>query len=223
MFNSRDEADKNAGSTRYATTRSSRFYPGASVEPSRRQLIDRLGLDIDNVTVDDIVTSMAGAYTGIFYALIDLITQRWGAEAAREVASALGRTNGERNLRQWLDSRNESQGSPELMAAFQDYQHAMRGPDHAAAVSRYDDDEAVVDRPRCAWHTRRPEGTESFCKYVSQGIIAGYGAADPALEEVRIAQCMSWDDNVCQHQFRYVRSQDDAEPSEARAVWRRNS
>jgi hypothetical protein len=191
------------------------------VERDREVLIEKLALDIDKVGVDDIVVSLAGAYTGLFYALINLITERWGADAAQELARQLGRRNGERNLTQWLKSRDEPSGSPALMAAFQDYQHAMRGPDHAAAISDYDDDKATVDRDRCAWHSRRPDGTTSYCRFVSEGIIEGYGAADPGVSEIRIQQCMSWGDAGCRHEFWYSRPDHDPEREHPRARWQR--
>jgi hypothetical protein len=204
----------------YAPTRSSRFYPGAALSPERKQRILDFDLELDEATIDDILFNTAAAYTGTFYAVIGLIEERWGKEAAREIANELGSRNGQRNLEKWLALNGVDRGSPMLMSKFQDFQHGMRGPDHANATSEYDERRARVFRTRCGWHTGRPEGAESYCRHFSETAVAGYGAGDPGIQEIRIVCCMSWGDGHCEHEFWY--GDPPAPDREPRHVWRRS-
>jgi hypothetical protein len=205
----------------YKPTRSARFYPGVSLSDERRRQILEFGLDLDEVTFDDILFSTASAFTGTFYALIAIVNERWGEEAGRALANELGARNGRRNMERWLAANGVAEGSPMLMSKFQDYQHGMRGPDHATALSTYDETHAKVHRTRCAWHSGRPEGGESYCRHFSETAVAGYGAADPALQEIRIKCCMSWGDGHCEHEFWFDTPPEGAEAS--RFVWRRET
>ena len=203
----------------YVPTRSTRFYPGATLSDERKRQILAYELELDEATVDDILFNTAAAYTGTFYAVVALVEERWGTDEARDIARELGARNGKRNLEKWLARHGVEQGSPMLMAKFQDFQHAMRGPDHANATSEHDETRTRVCRSRCGWHTGRPEGAESYCRHFSETAIAGYGAADEGLREIRVVRCMSWGDGGCEHEFWYG----DPQPSdhEPRHVWRR--
>jgi hypothetical protein len=204
----------------YAPTRSTRFYPGAALSDERKRQILDYELELDEATVDDILFNTAAAFTGTFYAVVALIEERWGKDEARAIARELGARNGQRNLEKWLARHGVEKGSPMLMSKFQDFQHAMRGPDHANALSEYDGRRARACRSRCGWHTGRPEGAESYCRHFSETAIAGYGAADLGLHEIRVVRCMSWGDGDCEHEFWYA----EPLPAEAdpRHVWRRS-
>jgi hypothetical protein len=203
----------------YKPTSSARFYPAITLSAERRRQILGFELDLDDVTYDDILFSTASAFTGTFYALIAIVEERWGKDAGRELANELGARNGRRNMERWLAAKGVTKGSPMLMSNFQDFQHGMRGPDHATALSTYDETHAKVYRTRCAWHNGRPEGAESYCRYFSETAVAGYGGADPALVEIRIRCCMSWGDGHCEHEFWFDTPPETGESS--RHVWRR--
>ena len=85
MSDSHDEAQRD-----YASTRSTRFYPAASLSPERKRQILDYELELDEATVDDILFNTAAAYTGTFYAVVALIEERWGKDEARGIARELG-------------------------------------------------------------------------------------------------------------------------------------
>jgi hypothetical protein len=206
---------------RYVATRTDRFYPGARLSEERKRQIQDLDISADEVTVDDIVFNTAAAYTGTFYLVMGLIEEKWGREAAEEIARSLGRKNGKRNFEKWLENHGVTEGTAELMAKFEDMAHALRGPNHASAVSEYDDDHVVVTRTRCGWHTGRPDGMQSYCRHFSEEAMRSYGEADPAIKEARTVCCMSYGDDHCRHEFFYADPPDEADPEKLRDLWRR--
>ena len=205
----------------YEPTHSTRFYPGSNLTEERRRSLLAYEVDLDDATVDDIFFSAASAYTGMLYAMVGLIEERWGTPAAHEVVNELGARNCRRNMEKWLARHGVDEGNPLLMAKFEDYQHAMRGPDHAAAVTSFDDTHVTIRRHRCALHTSRPEGAESYCRHNQRYAAEAYGDADPALKEVWVPRCMSWGDTSCEHVFWYDTPSALADES-YRLVWRRS-
>ncbi len=193
----------------YKSTRSTRFYPGASLSAERRRKILEFEVELDDATYEDILFSTASAYTGTFYAVIALIEERWGKEAAHELVRQLGYVNCRRNMERWLRRHGQTTGSALLMSKYQDWAHGMRGPDHANAISEYDAEHARVYRTKCGWHTGRPEGAESYCRYFSEKGLDGYREADTNLKRAEIVRCMSFGDDDCEHLFWYV----DSEPT----------
>lgn len=187
----------------YDPTRNLRFYPGASLSEERKHKVLNFEVDLDDVTVDDIVFNTARANTGTFYALVALIEETYGEEAARDLVREMGYRGGKRNIPAWLAANGVEKGSAELMSKYQDYAHAMRGPDHANAYSEWEDNICQVRRTTCAWHTGRPEGMESYCKYSSEGFLEAYRESDGALEQAKIEACMSFGDDHCHHVFTY--------------------
>lgn len=211
--------DDQTKAPRYQPSASLRFYPAARMSEERRRKIRDLELHPEDITFDDILVNTAGAYTGTFYKVMGMVEERWGPEAVVEIVRALGFRNGKASLEKWLSNHGETEGSAELMCMYEDLAHALRGPDHANAVSEYDDHRVVVTRTRCGWHTGRPENSPSYCRYFSAGAIRGYGEADPALLEVRTVTCMSYGDQGCHHEFWY--SEPDEPAGETRDHWRR--
>lgn len=187
----------------YKPTRSSRFYPGISVSEERRHRILENDLDLEELTIDDLLYSAAAANTRTFYAVMALVEERWGEEAAHDIARALGRRNGKVNWRRFLEKHGVTHGTPSLMSKWQDLAHAMRGPDHANAVSDYTSGQTTTYRTRCAWHNSRPEGAESYCRFFAEECVKGYMEVDSALKRVDMVRCMSYGDDHCAQIFWY--------------------
>lgn len=197
-------------------TRNLRFYPGANMSEERKRQVLNLEVPLDEVTYDDILFNTARSYTGTFYGLIAVMEKRLGKEATQDIVREMGYVGGKRNIPAWLEAHGVTEGSPALMSEYQDYAHALRGPEHASAYSEYTETVCRVARDKCGWHTGRPEGMESYCKYSSEGFLKAYRESDAALETAEIKMCMSSGDETCEHVFTY-RSQDTpgAEHSEA--------
>jgi hypothetical protein len=208
------------GAGRYVPTSGTRFYPGANMSEERKRQLRDFEVDAAEATYEDILVNTAAAYTGTFYAVMGLIEERWGPEAAAEVARSLGYRNGKANMEKWLKVNGVTEGSAELMARYQDLAHALRGPDHATATTEYDENRCVAHRTRCGWHTARPEGATSRCRDFSVTAIRGYAEKDTAIREIRIARCLSWGDDHCRHEFYYGEPPEEGR-EDAREVWRR--
>jgi hypothetical protein len=191
----------------YESTRSLRFYPGASMPEGRQEAILSFEVPLDNTTVEDILFNTARAVTGTFYGLLAIVEERFGKEAAQTVAREFGYRGGHRNIPAWLAAHGRSSGSAELMAAYQDYAHAMRGPDHADATSEHDGTTCTVIRRKCGWHTGKPADIDSYCGYASEGFLQAYKECDPGLESAAATKCMSWGDDHCQHVFIYSQTE----------------
>jgi hypothetical protein len=193
----------------YKPTRATRFYPGDSMSEERKQQVLNFAVPLDEVTYEDILFNTARAYTGTFYSLIAIMEERIGVEATRDIVREMGYRGGKRNIPAWLRAHGVESGSAALMSEYQDYAHAMRGPDHARAVSEYTETVCQVTRTTCGWHTGRPEGMESYCKYSSEGFLKAYRESDSALKEARIAACLSEGDDHCKHVFTYEAKEGD--------------
>jgi hypothetical protein len=187
----------------YEPTKTIRFYPGSQLSDERKQDVLDFKVPLDEITFDDILFNTARAYTGTFYGLIAILEDKIGKEATQEVVREMGYRGGKRNIPAWLAAHGVEVGSPALMSEYQDFAHALRGPDHASAYSEYSDTVCRVTRDKCGWHTGRPEGMESYCKYSSDGFLRAYRESDSALETAEIRQCMSHGDETCEHVFTY--------------------
>jgi predicted hydrocarbon binding protein len=170
---------------------------------ARQQQVLNFEIPLDETTFEDILFNTARAFTGTFYGLLAIIEERYGKEAAQEIATEMGYRGGRRNVAAWLAANGVDRGSAELMSKYQDFAHAMRGPDHANAIATYDEHVCEVTRRRCGWHTGRPDGMNSYCIYISRGFIDGYKESDPGVAHAEIRKCMSLGDDFCRHVFTY--------------------
>lgn len=200
----------------YEPTRSTRFYPAISLSDERQRRILENDLDLEDLTIDDLLYSAATANTRTFYAVMSLVEERWGEEAAHDIARALGRKNGKLNWTRFLQRHGVTHGTSSLMSKWQDLAHALRGPDHANAVSDYTPGQTTTYRTRCAWHTGRPEGAESYCKFFAEECVKGYIEVDSALRRVDMLRCMSYGDDHCAQIFWYEDPEASTTPSDAR-------
>ncbi len=192
--------------TRYKPTSSLRFYPGASLSADRKAALDNFDVEIDDVTYDDILYSTSLAFTRTVYTLLSIVEDRWGKEASHEVAHELAYRSGKSNMKKWLRRNNATEGTPELMAKLQDLLHGLRGPAHAKALTEYDHEKCVERKTGCIWHSGRPEGMESYCKYMLAGFFKAYMEVDPALE-CESHTCMFKGDDQCEYFFWYRKKQ----------------
>lgn len=180
---------------KYKTTESNRFYPGR-ISLHRAQQIQNFEVSIDDFTVDDLVHAIAKSGTTILYVMFDIIEGRWGKEAAIKVFEEYSYRRAKNGYTRWLKKNGVTSGTPELMAAYQDLMHATSGPAASAAYTTYDAEKCTIIRTSCFYHTFRPEGKESLCKY-TEGFMKGYMEADPAIRKVERPKCMAYGDNCC--------------------------
>ena len=178
---------------KYECTRTRRFYPGRLSEERIKQLANR-EVEVDDITIDDIVHSLAKTRTVDLHLMTDVIRQKWGDQAAREFVHEWARRHARAGMESWLKRNKVSHGTPELMAEYQDLAHAVGGPAHATTFAEYDDEKCIVRRTQCVYYTFRPEGMESFCPLATEGFMQGYKEADPAFSHAEKPACLGFGD-----------------------------
>jgi hypothetical protein len=187
---------------KYQSTRASRFYPGRISEERKRKVAD-FELTIDDLTTDDLMWGVGRNLTVAIYQLVDVVRQRWGEQAAIEVANEFVYKRAKAGFKKFLQARGRTEGSPELMSEFQDYAHSLQGPSVSTAYTWYDDEKCIVKRTGCAYHTERPEGMESLCRHMGDSFVKGYMEADPALKGSEKLKCMAFGNSYCERIFYY--------------------
>ena len=160
-----------------------RLYPGVHLSDERRRRLDDDAVEPDELTAEDIIYKLSRMVTGTMYSVMELVEERWGKDAARELVVEWGRRRGRDNLRKFLRQRGETRLTPELWARFQDYRHLISGPVHANSFLSYEgESDVVLNRTGCLFHDGRPDGMDSYCEPVAQGKFAGYAQECPELE-----------------------------------------
>lgn len=174
----------------YKPFRDLRFYPGRNIDPERKKALADLKLDANELTTDDIAWNLGILWTRAMYVTLDVARQRYGDEAAHELAEELGYQLAKANLVKWIKSHQITDLTPEDFARFQDNRHALGGAKHAETYISYDETGVQLYRTGCGYHDNRPEGHESFCQYSAPGFFRGYAEIDPRIS-ARIICCRS--------------------------------
>jgi hypothetical protein len=178
-------------------------YPGALITPDRADAIRRLDIDIDDITVDDIVYSVSRNGSGLFFGLLRLIESRHGEEAMHDIARELGYVAGRSNYRKMQKRFGVTTLGPRRLALYEDTVHLLSGVDMATAVSSFDETTCTITRTQCSFHTGHPPGGEHYCKFVNEGFVRAYREADPNLVEIKYARSLCDGEDHCEHVFRY--------------------
>ena len=180
-----------------------RLYPGIHLSEERRRQLDADELEPDELTTDDIVYKLSRMVTGTLYGLMEMIEERWGKEAARDLVVEWGRRRGRDNLKRFLAQKGTDRLTPELWARFQDYRHLVSGPVHSPSFLTYEgDSEVVLNRTGCLFHDGKPEGVDSYCIPVAEGKFVGYAEVCPELTSEHPI-CKSRDDSGDRCQVRF--------------------
>jgi hypothetical protein len=178
-------------------------YPGIEMSSERAEQLRRLNVDIDDITVDDIVYNVSKNGSSFFFGLLRLIEENHGAEAMREIARQFGYIAGRSNYRKMQKRFGVETLGPERLALYEDTVHLLSGVDMATAISSYDETTCTITRTRCSFFTGHPPGAQNYCKYVSEGFTRAYHEADPNLVEIEYNASLRDGDDHCEHVFRY--------------------
>lgn len=190
---------------RYQTTKTNRFYPGRISEERAKQ-VDTRAISADEITVDDIVYAASRGTTRSIYLMLGVVEDKWGKKAAIEVAQEFTYRFAKKGYADFLKSLGRTEGTPEIMCMWQDRAHALMGPAAATAFSTYDEEKCIVTRTECPFHTGRPEGMESYCKYMGEYFMKAYTEVDPAFIGTEQPFCLSRGDDHCERVFKYKRA-----------------
>jgi hypothetical protein len=184
----------------YKATQTNRFYPGR-ISKKRQQALANFEIPIDELGVDDIVFMIGKNLTHAVYSLLDIIRTNWGEEAMIEAAKEYGYRRAKAGYAKWLKKHGVKAGTPELMAAYQDYAHATTGPAPSTVCTTYDDEKVVIRRTECAYHTHRPENMKPICAEQGEGFMKGYMEADKNFIKTEKPFCLACGDEFCERTF----------------------
>lgn len=189
----------------YQPHRDASGYPGANLSPERAEKLRNLEVEVDDITVDDIVHNVSRNGSSIFFALLRMVAEDFGEEAARDFARRLGYTAGRSNYQKMQRRFGVTTLGPERVAQYEDTVHLLSGVDMAHCFSEYSEDTCVLRRTRCSFHTGAPPGAGHYCRYLNEGFAKAYQELDPDLVEVSYGPSLTDGAPECVHVFRYRR------------------
>ena len=192
--------------TKYVPYSDLRLYPGMHLSEERRKQLDEDSLDPDKLSSEDIIYKLSSMVTGTMYGLLGLIEEKWGKQAARDVAFEWGRGRARENLKKWMAHQGVDRLTPEIWAKFQDYRHIISGPIHSPSFVTFEgDSEVVLDRTGCIFHNGHPGGPEdmdSYCAPACDGMFEGYADACPEFNgEMPVCMSRGTSESTCQVRF----------------------
>lgn len=187
---------------KYAPTKTDRFYPGRISEQRIRQLEYYL-VPIDELTIDDIVFQLTRARTAWIYALLGYIERKWGEKEAVEAARAVGYYMGRAQMKRRLRGLGQECQTAEQMAQYQDLNHAYGGVTSANNYVEYDDENVMIYRTSCVFHTLKPPGMRSYCRPIIEGYTTAYQELDKSIVGLREEACLCMGNDHCYGGFKY--------------------
>jgi hypothetical protein len=181
------------------------FYPGRNLSPEEKRRMEEYEVKIDELTVDHIVHSMSRQIENNFQTFYTVAEDLIGEAQALKLAYEIGLRYGGLGYAKLLKAYGRgNEGSPEMMAIYQDLVHAIRGPKHAAALyAEYDDRRCTVRRNACIYFSERTPGNGKYTSAFEQGCFAGYRSADKNLLRVEVAKCLCRGDASCEQHWVY--------------------
>lgn len=181
------------------------FYPGRHLSPEEKRRMEAYETKIDELTVDHVIYSMSRQIENNFQTFYTVAEELVGEEQALKIAYEIGRRYGGLGYAKLLTAYGRGDdGSPKMMALYQDLVHAIRGPKHAAALfAEYDDGRCVVRRNACIYFSESMPQNGKYTSAFEQGCFAGYKAADRNLRRIDVIRCLCRGDSSCEQQWIY--------------------
>ncbi len=181
------------------------FYPGRRLTPDERDRMDRYQIPIEELTVDHLVYSLGRQIEDNFQTFYSIAEDIAGEETALEIAIAIGRQYGGRGYSKLLEAYGTpGEGSPRMMALYQDLVHSIRGPKHAASLyASYDESRCIVRRKACIYFSEANPDNGKYTGAFESGCFEGYRAADRNLIRVEVHRCRWKGDAGCEQHWVY--------------------
>jgi len=181
------------------------FYPGAGLTSDERNRMDRYEIPIDEVTIDHLVYSMSRQIENNFQSFYTVAEDLIGAEQALAIAQEIGRRYGGGGYATFLRAHGrEGEGSPRMMALYQDLVHSLRGPKHAAALfATWDEHRCVVKRQQCIYFSESAPENGKYAGAFEAGCFEGYCAVDRNLLRVDVVHCVWQGAGGCEQHWVY--------------------
>lgn len=164
------------------------FYPGL-ISEERQQKLQRFDFSFNEITADDVVWLLSKAVPGTAYTALRWVRDKFGEEAAQELAREMGYQSGAAIFNTYRAKIGVPPGeplTPEQFVEFQDTAHMTMGVDSSYAFSGYDEEKAWVSRQRCAFggfgpYTNAPPSLRGICTYAELGFISAYKELQPTM------------------------------------------
>ncbi len=181
------------------------LYPGKNLSAEEKRRMDEYAIKIDELTVDHIVYSMSRQIENNFQTIYTVAEELFGEEQPLRLAYEIGRRYGGLGYAKLLKAYGKgNEGSPQMMALYQDLVHAIRGPKHTAALfAEYDDSRCIVRRNACIYFSETMRQNGKYTAAFEQGCFAGYMAADKNLLRVDVVKCLCLGDASCEQHWSY--------------------
>ncbi len=188
---------------RYQPHQDASNYPGAELSPERAERLRNLDVEIEEITVDDIVHSVSRNGSSIFFMLIKMVSQTSGEKVAQDFARRFGYVVGRSNYAKMQRRFGVTTLGPERFAMYEDTVHLLGGSDMAYCFTEYDAHTCVIRRTRCAFHTGAPPGAGHYCPFINEGFGRAYQERDPNIVEMTYERSLTRGDDHCEHVVRY--------------------
>jgi hypothetical protein len=172
----------------YEPYRSHQIFPG-HISEGRQKELSEYDFDLRQLNGDDLTWILSKSVSGTAYSALRFVRDKFGKEAAQELAREFGYESGVGIFNKYRDHLGIGPGiplTPEQFAEFQDYAHATMGVDATYSFSDYDDKRAWVSRQRCFFggsgpYSNAPADLEDICAYSDLGFISAYKELQPTL------------------------------------------
>lgn len=178
-------------------------YPGAKLPLERTEKLRKLDVEVDDITVEDIVHSVSRNGSSIFFAMLRMVAEAYGEEDAQTFARRFGYMVGRSNYKKMQSRYGVTSLGAERMSQYEDTVHLLGGVDMAHCFSEYNDNTCVIRRTRCSFHTGAPDGAGHYCRYVNEGFGQAYQELDPKIIEATYGPSMTNGAAECVHVFKF--------------------
>ena len=160
-------------------------YPGYTITDERlREVMEFRIKDLTQLTMDDVFAGHAGMFKLHWHTMYKAIEEKFGVEAALEIAKGIGYPLGKRA---W-SFLQQTFGQPvplDKVIWYQEYAHFLYGPD-THAYSWTDGKKSVACRANCLFRPTKDFCTNAkYCRYFDDNYNIGYMDVEPDLLVIR--------------------------------------
>ncbi|TAK31835.1 MAG: hypothetical protein EPO21_16475 [Chloroflexota bacterium] len=200
---------------RYVPMRDTRFFP-AHVSPERAQAVAEFKIDIEDLTVDDLLNYYANQTFKTIMMWYFVVRDMWGEDASKEALAKFAEVAGTRRMQLWLKKFDTDAINSEQMALGQDLCHVLYGPAGLPAYAQYEGDTCVVRRTNCPWYeaTKTLGLDPKLCLTYCDNSSSQYGKVQPGAKSDR-PKSLPLGDPYCEHVFSGLKA---APPTDAGKV-----
>ena len=180
------------------------FYPGINLSTQEVDKLDSMAMKVEEARPEYIIHVLSNMFGLWVHSALAIMEEIVGLDAARKMATELGRRHSFKGWTNFLRSRGLPHGSAELMAEYQDIAHSYRGAIHTGALfAEFDERRCIVRRNRCVYYGSREVGLGLYDGALCEGFMNGYIEADPAIEKIDRVSGLCYGHDCCKQIWWY--------------------